>query len=89
MTNEQFKDGVSVGSLIHNNDEKLIVRICSSWVRKERRGSGFPNGGHYILKEDDIDKWGIVDENSPLFVRFEVLQQDFKELKHFVNARLK
>lgn len=89
MTKEQFKDAVSVGSLIYNSDKNLIVRICSSLIRKERMGTVFPNGGYYTLREEDMNEWHLVDENSPLFVKFEVLKKEFKELQDFVNARLK
>ena len=89
MTKEQFKDELKVGSLIYNNDKEQIFEICSSWVRGCRAGSGFPNGGHYNIKEDHIHMWHIDDQNSPLFVRFEILKKEFNELKRFVNDRLK
>ena len=89
MTKEEFKNVLQVDDIIYNVEKEVIVTVSSSYIRGERRGAGLVKSGHYILKESDIYNWHFHDENSPLFVKFEVLKRDFEKLEKFIDDRLK
>ena len=89
MTKEEFKNVLQVGDIIYNAEKEVIVTVSSSYIRGQRTGFGFVKSGHYMLNENDIDNWHFHDENSPLFVKFEVLKRDFEKLEKFIDDRLK
>ena len=88
---------LQIGDIVYNKETLQIVELTSCWVEGKKRkdddslsASIIGNNSWYAaISVKDCEKWDYVTDDSPLEVRFKMLQIDYLELKQFVYSRLR